>query len=224
MLNAISLKKSLTLSSRALCVTQYGVDQTRFFLMSEVNFGNDGDFSDEAMVRKVNANLANELGNLCQRTMSMVFKNCGKAVPAEIGEFTEQDKEVLAKAEALREKAATAVSIQAIHRYSEAMVEMVWDANKYIDDMAPWVLKKTDPARMETVLYVIMEVLRRVAILYQPIIPESSNKILDILTVPEDERTFAHLDTSPIKFGTPVSKPEGVFPRLELQTEELVDA
>ena len=108
------------------------------------------------------------------------------------------------------------------------MIEMVWEANKYIDEMAPWVLRKQDPDRMATVLYVIMEVLRHVAILYQPIMPESANKILDLLTVPETERTFAHLqqdndDDSSFRIqpGAPVSKPKGVFPRIEMP--ELVE-
>ena len=194
--------------------------------MSEVNFGNDGDFSDKAMVFKVNANLANELGNLVQRTLSMVFKNCGKAVPeVDSSSFTAKDEALLASARGLREKAATAMSTQAIQKYVEAMVGMVWEANKYIDEMEPWVLRKTDPERMATVLYVIMEVLRHTAILYQPLIPESANKILDLLAVPTDERTFAHLDDSyRVKAGAAISKPKGVFPRIELPAEELVEA
>jgi methionyl-tRNA synthetase len=192
--------------------------------MSEVNFGNDGDFSDKAMILKVNSNLANELGNLCQRTMSMVHKNCDQAVPI-IGPYTPEDEALLQSARCLREKAAVAISKQAIHNYVEAMVIMIVDANKYIDGQAPWVLRKTDPDRMATVLYVIMEVLRYSAILYQPLIPESSNKILDLLTVPSNERSFEHLnDTYRIKSGSPVSKPEGIFPRIELPAEELVDA
>lgn len=197
-------------------VEKYGVDQTRFFLMSEVTFGSDGDFTDDAMIRKCNSNLANELGNLCQRVVTLVFKNCGKAVPAEVGPYTPEDEEILAKARALREKAATAISNQAIHKYSEAMVSMVWDANKYIDTMEPWKLKKTDLDRMSTVLYVLMEVLRYTAILYQPLIPVSANKILDQLSVPEDERSFEHLDTCPVKFGAPISKAVAVFPRIEV--------
>lgn len=199
-------------------VEKYGVDQTRFFLMSEIGFGNDGDFSDDAFVRRVNSNLANELGNLCQRTLSMVFKNCGKAVPEKVGPLTEQDDALLASARGLRERAAVYIASQAIHKYVETMIEMVWEANKYIDDMAPWSLKKTDTARMDTVLYVILEVLRHVAILYQPLIPKSANKILDQLTVPKDERTFTHLtDDYKIKYGTAINQPEGVFPRLDVQ-------
>uniref|UniRef100_A0A7S2LM79 methionine--tRNA ligase n=1 Tax=Leptocylindrus danicus TaxID=163516 RepID=A0A7S2LM79_9STRA len=198
-------------------VEKYGVDQTRFFLMSEVTFGSDGDFSDEKMVQKVNSNLANELGNLAQRTLSMVFKNCGKAVPAEIGSYTAEDEALLAKAKELREVASTAIANQAINKYADACISLVWDANKYVDDMAPWALKKTDPERMTTVLYVLMETLRHVAIMYQPLMPASSNAVLDQLTVPAEERTFGHLDTSPIKFGAPISKPVGVFPRIEME-------
>lgn len=200
-------------------IEKYGVDQTRFFLMSEVNFGSDGDFSDGRMVQKVNTNLANELGNLCQRTLSMVFKNCEKAVPAEIGTFTEEDEALLAKARGLRQISGEAIASQSIQNYVAAMVGMIWDTNKYIDDMEPWILRKTDPDRMATVLYVIMEVLRYSAILYQPLIPQSANKILDLLTVPEEERTFDHLSPDfAIKPGNPISKPKAVFPRIEVET------
>lgn len=201
-------------------VEQYGVDATRFFMMADVSFGADGDFSHEKMVFKVNANLSNEVGNLCQRTLALVYKNCGKAVPSEVGAFTEDDEALLRSASALHAKAADAISTQAIHKYVEAIVAVVWEANQYIDKMEPWVLRKTDTERMATVLYVIMEVLRRVAILYQPIIPSSANKILDQLGVPEEERTFAHLETSQIKLGTPISKPKGIFPRFDVPTKD----
>ena len=205
------------------CIAQYGVDQTRFFLMSEVKFGSDGDFSDQALILKVNNNLANELGNLCQRTLTMVFKNCDKAAPTP-GDLTEEDEALLASARSLHERCATAISEQKIQKYANQLIEMVWDANKYIDTMAPWVLRKTDEKRMATVLYVIMEVLRHVAILYQPIIPGSANKILDLLSVPEDQRSFEHLegDAYHIQPGTPINKPEGVFPRIEVP--ELVES
>lgn len=204
-------------------VNTYGVDQTRFFLMAETNFGSDGDFSHSAMLLKVNNNLANELGNLCQRTLSMVFKNCGSAVPTP-GAFTEEDEALLASARGLHERCATAISEQKIQKYANELIEMVWDANKYIDAMAPWALRKTDEQRMATVLYVIMEVLRHVAILYQPIIPGSANKILDLLSVPEDQRSFEHLkgDAYNIQPETPISKPTGVFPRIEVP--ELVES
>lgn len=206
------------------CNGQYGVDQTRFFLMSEVNFGNDGDYSDTNMILKVNANLANELGNLCQRTLSMVFKNCGKAIP-EPGELTDEDEALLESARGLREQASAAIADQAIYKYIQVVVGMIWEANKYIDTMAPWALKKTDPDRMATVLYVILEVLRYSAILYQPVIPTSANNILDQLQVPLDERTFLHLnDDYKLKPSAPISKPQAVFPRIEVPEGELIEA
>lgn len=190
--------------------------------MAEVNFGNDGDFSDKAMVYKVNANLANELGNLCQRTLSMVYKNCNQAIPVH-GDFTDDDQQFLASAAALRELTAGAIAQQAIQKYVEIMVGMVVQANKYIDEQAPWVLRKTDFDRMQTVLFVIMEVLRHVAILYQPLIPDSAGKILDQLSVPIDCRTFDHLTTSHrIVPGTPIGQPVGIFPRMEVPDDALV--
>ena len=190
--------------------------------MAEVNFGNDGDFSDKSMVLKVNNNLANELGNLCQRTLSLVYKNCNQAVPETIGAYTPEDEVMLQSARTLRDRAAAAVSVQAIHKYVDALVTEIVATNKYIDEQAPWVLRKTDPARMATVLYVILEVLRYAAILYQPLIPESANKILDQLTVPDNERTFAHLDDKfRIQPGAPIAKPVGIFPRIEVP--ELVE-
>jgi methionyl-tRNA synthetase len=192
--------------------------------MSEVGFGSDGDFSDATMILKINNNLANELGNLCQRTLSMVYKNCNKSVPEKVGPFTVEDQALLESAKGLYERGAEAMAEQAIQKYVNELIEMVWHANKYIDEMAPWVLRKTDPERMATVLYVIMEVLRNVAILYQPIIPGSANKILDLLAVPEHERSFACLegDQYKIRPGAPISQPHGVFPRVE--ASELVEA
>lgn len=203
---------------------KYGVDQTRFFLMAEVGFGSDGDFSDQTMILKINSNLANEFGNLCQRTLSMVFKNCDEAVPKEIGTLTAEDEALLEAAKGLYGRCTDAMSEQAIQKYANELIEMVWSANKYIDEMAPWVLRKTDPERMATVLYVIMEVLRHVAILYQPIIPGSANQILDLLSVPADQRTFSCLngDEYKIQPGAPISKPMGVFPRIEIP--DLVEA
>ena len=190
--------------------------------MAEVKFGNDGDFSDKSMVLKVNNNLANELGNLCQRTLSLVYKNCQQAVPETIGPYTAEDEALLQSARTLCDRAAAAVAVQAIHKYVEVLVTAIVAINKYIDEQAPWALRKTDPARMATVLYVILEVLRYAAILYQPLIPESANKILDQLTVPDNERTFAHLDDEfRIQPGAPISKPVGIFPRIEIP--ELVE-
>ena len=144
---------------------------------------------------------------------------CNQAVPTQIQQFCSEDEGLLAKTRALRSTCGEAISHQAIHKYVAAMVSMIWDANKYIDDMEPWILRKTDEDRMATVLYVLMEVLRVSAILYQPLIPTSANEILDQLGIPKDERTFDHLETCSVELGTPISKPKGVFPRLEFDEE-----
>lgn len=199
-------------------VNIYGVDRTRFFLMSEVPFGNDGDFSDTAMIYKCNANLANELSNLCHRVCTLAYKNCNQAIPTP-GTFLPQDEEIIANAEALREKASTAIANQAISSYCQLMITMIKDANKYIDVMEPWQLKKTDPERMSTVLYVLLEIIRYAAVLYQPLIPDAASQILDQITVGKDERAFTQLKSCPLKPGAPMESPKIVFSRLEVPEE-----
>ena len=125
--------------------------------------------------------------------VELVYKNCDGATPSEVGDFTDNDETILVTARSLRHRTGGAISTQSIDRYVQHMISMVWDANRYIDAQAPWTLKKTDVGRMRTVLYVLMEVMRHVAILYQPLMPASSNAILDQLGVPSDERDFVHL-------------------------------
>jgi methionyl-tRNA synthetase len=133
-----------------------------------VSLGNDGDFSDKAMTLKVNSALANSLGNLCQRVLTLIYKNCDQAVP-KVGPYSEADEALLSTTRSLRGKCDKAMSDQTIQKYVDTLILMIVDANKYIDEMTPWVLRKTNTARMATVLYVLMEVLRFTAILYQPV-------------------------------------------------------
>jgi len=211
-------------------IQKYGIDQTRFFLMSEVTFGNDGDFSHETMIRKVNTNLSNEFGNLVQRTLSMIFKNCNKCIPNPPTNLQPEDKAIISKLQNLRTETDKAISTQAIHKYADIMINIVWDLNKYMDDTAPWALKKNgDMDRMNDVLYIVSNAIRYVAILYSPLIPASSNKVLDQLCVGVNERTLDHLDIAPWckddgdsdsnSDEIVISKPQPVFPRLELEVE-----
>jgi methionyl-tRNA synthetase len=209
--------------TNALLFFQFGVDQTRFFMMSEIAFGKDGDYSEQSFIYRVNNCLANQLGNLVQRTLSMAYKNCNAAVPENIGEFLPEDMALLERAYSLRQTASEHMSTQSILKYVEALIHLISQANTYIDEMAPWGLRKTNPDRMATVIYVIMETLRYAVIMYQPVIPDSASKILDALTVPKDERTFAHLsDAYKVQPGAKISKPEGIFPRIEIP--DLVEA
>lgn len=195
-------------------IATYGLDQTRYFLMREVPFGNDGDFSRAAMIRRINSELANGIGNLAQRTLSMIAKNCGAKVPAR-GAATDADQVLLGKAKALLGLMRQEFSVQAFHKALDHAWELIGAADRYVDEQAPWSLKKTDLARMEMVLYVLAEVLRHLSILLQPFMPDSMGKLLDQLAVPADQRGFTDIqdDAHALKPGTPLPPPEGVFPR-----------
>jgi methionyl-tRNA synthetase len=192
---------------------QYGVDQVRYFFMREVSFGQDGSYNHEAIVARINADLANDLGNLAQRSLSMIAKQLGGILP-EPGEFSENDKAILAQADAMLEASRTAMATQQIHQWLHTVWAVVAEANRYFAGEAPWALAKTDPARQKTVLYVTAEVVRQIAILAQPAMPLASAKLLDSLGIPADARSFAALGSgSRIEAGTVLPAPVGVFPR-----------
>ncbi len=190
---------------------QYGVDQMRYFFLREVSFGQDGNYNHEAIVARINADLANDLGNLAQRSLSMIAKQLEGMLP-EPGEFTDNDKAILAEADAMLGASRTAMATQQIHQWLNAVWAVVAEANRYFAGEAPWALAKTDPPRQKTVLYVTAEVVRQVAILTQPVMPDASAKLLDSLGVPESERAFKALGAR-IKAGTALPAPVGVFPR-----------
>lgn len=191
----------------------YGVDPIRYFFCREVPYGADGTYSHETVVNRVNAELANDIGNLAQRSLSMVAKNCEGKVPVR-SSFTEEDQELLRSAADLLEIVRTQMVKFEIHNYLGSVIEVVSAANRYFAAQAPWALKKTDPERMATVLYVTIEVVRYAAILLQPVVPASAAKLLDMLGVEPDERNFEHLDGAPLKPGTALPEPTGVFPRI----------
>src|SRR6201999_1349244 len=191
----------------------YGVDPFRFFLLREVPFGQDGSYSHEAIVNRINADLANDLGNLAQRSLTMVAKNFGGVLPAP-AELSANDTAMLAAADAMIGKAREAMKTQALHQVLNAVWAVVADANRYFAGEAPWALAKTDPARQRTVLYVTAELVRQVAILAQPAMPVSAAKLLNSLGIPENVRDFAALGAAArINPGTALPAPVAVFPR-----------
>jgi methionyl-tRNA synthetase len=199
-------------------IETFGLDQTRYFLLREVPFGSDGDFSRRAITQRKNSELANDYGNLCQRVLSMIAKNCDGKVPTP-GAFSEDDDAILAKAQGLIAEVRTTMDNQAFNDALEQIWVVIRAANGYVDHQAPWTLRKTDPARMETVLYVLAEVIRRIAMLTQPFMPDASAAILDQVAVAADKRNFADLDAMLVA-GTPLPAPQGVFPR-HIETEEV---
>ena len=195
----------------ASLIETFGVDQIRFFFLREVPFGKDGNYSHEAIVNRVNADLANDIGNLAQRSLSMIAKNCDGKIPT-CGSLSEQDQTILDAAARLLEVVREHHDRQAIHRALEAIWRVIGDANKYFAGEEPWALKKTDPERMATVLYVTATLIRQFAILTQPYIPDGAAKMLDLLAVPQDQRQFSDLKIELVS-GTELPKPSGVFPR-----------
>ena len=194
-------------------VDHYGVDPVRYFFLREVPFGQDGNYSHEAIVQRINADLANDLGNLAQRSLSMIAKNCEGRVPV-TGALTPADEAILARADGLLPLCRTAMDRQEIHAALSAIWAVVAEANRYFAGEEPWKLRKTDPARMATVLAVTAEVIRQVAVLAQPVMPTAAAKILDQLAVAPEQRTFASLGPAGrLVAGTPLPAPEGVFPR-----------
>jgi methionyl-tRNA synthetase len=196
-------------------VARYGVDQARYFMLREVPFGNDGNFSHEGALNRINSELANGLGNLSQRSLSMIYKNCDGKIP-ECGALTKEDEALLSAAQNdMLTKVRAHLDEQQFHKAIEIIMNVTNDANAYIDHQAPWGLKKTDPERMNTVLYVLAETIRCLALIMQPFTPQSASKMLDQIESAPNERGFEALNAGhALKSLTQIEKPEGIFPRL----------
>lgn len=207
-------------------VQSFGVDQVRYFFMAEVRFGQDGSYSPDAMVRRINSDLANDFGNLSQRVLSMINRNCEARVPKP-GVLSDADRALLdAAGGVLGGARAAMIDNLDIHSLLADVWRVVGEANRYVDAQAPWELRKSDPPRMATVLYVLAETIRGLAILAQPAVPDGAGRILDQLCVPGTgaARNFAAIadPAEALQPGTELPKPQGVFPRLSLPEEAAV--
>jgi methionyl-tRNA synthetase len=202
-------------------IDTYGVDQVRYFLLREVPFGQDGNFSEEALIGRINTDLANELGNLAQRSLSMVNKNLNGVAP-QPGRYTDADRELLTLADELLPTVRAHFDVPSMNNALEAIWLMLGAANRYFSAQEPWVLRKSDTPedqdRFRTVLYTTLEVVRIAALLVQPAMPASAAKLLDLLGQPADQRDFAAIATR-LAPGTPLPTPVGVFPRYVLESE-----
>ena len=194
-------------------VDTFGVDQVRYFLLREVPFGQDGSYSEDGIIARINADLANEFGNLAQRSLSMVAKNLDGVVP-EPGDFTSEDLEMLAAADGLLDRVREHYAATAMHLALEAIWSVLGAANRYFSAQEPWVLRKTDLQRFATVLYTTLEVVRIAALLSQPVMPESTAKLLDLLGQPADRRAFTAVPVR-LSAGVTLPAPTGVFPRYQ---------
>ncbi len=191
----------------------YGVDQLRYFFLREVPFGQDGNYSHEAIVTRINADLANDLGNLAQRSLSMIAKNLEGKAP-QLQNLLPQDEAILALADALPEKCRHLMQNFALHQILGEIWRVVAEANRYFATEEPWIIRKTDQARFEVILAVTSEVLRAVAIMAQPVMPVACAKLLDLLGVPDSARDFSHVGAKGrLDGGRLLPAPSGLFPR-----------
>jgi methionyl-tRNA synthetase len=206
------MSKSLgnVIDTRELAAT-YGLDQVRFFLLREKPFGGDGTISHPAIVNRINVELANGLGNLAQRSLSLIARNCGGKLPPR-GAGTADDTALLEAANVLPGIVRERMDRQAFHEALEEIWKVVRAGDGYIDRQAPWALKKTDPARMSDVLRVLVDTLRPIATVLLAFMPGSMARLLDQLGVPADRRGLADL-AAPLPDGTALPPPVGVFPR-----------
>lgn len=195
-------------------VETYGLDQVRYFLMREISHGGDGNFGRTQAVQRINSDLANGLGNLAQRTLSMIHKNCDAAIPTPQN-HTADDIALMEKAYGLADIVRPMFDEMKMNRALEYIWGLVAECDAYIDAQAPWVLRKSDPERMKIVLYTLAEVIRCLVIIVQPVMPEGASKILDQLSVAADQRDIQHMRADhALAGGVAIDKPVGVFPRI----------
>ncbi|MDA9163476.1 methionine--tRNA ligase [Rickettsiaceae bacterium] len=201
-------------------IDEFGLDQVRYFLMREINFGNDGNFSKENLVTRNNSELANKVGNLLQRTSSFVYKNCEQKIPpidsAYVAEFYQSElmQEILT---ITKDNVSKMESFQ-INKILDNIIHITEQANLYIDQEAPWALRKTDLEKMNKVLYSLLEMIRYIAIMLQPFVPDAAQKMLEQLNIPEDQRDFAKLTQKyALQPGAKINEPKPVFPRIEVK-------
>jgi methionyl-tRNA synthetase len=199
----------------------FGVDQLRYFLLREVSFGQDGSYSEEAIVTRCNADLANSFGNLAQRTLSQIFKNCDAYLPAIHG-HTEEDAALFdAVGAAVLTDMPAAYDKLALNQATDIWMNAVFACNAYVDAQAPWALKKTDPDRMETVLATLYICIAQLTVAISPVIPASAAALLEQMGIAPELRTFTGIAShwySPLaEGGFQLAQPKGLFPRLEVE-------
>jgi methionyl-tRNA synthetase len=197
-------------------VQEFGLDPVRYFLLREVPFGQDGDFSRQALVNRNNGELANALGNLANRTLSLIQRNCEATLPPPPATISDADSHFYADfVDSLPRRVAAAIDRQEFHLALETVFEAVREANGYITREQPWALKKTDPERMAVVLRVLHDALRAFATVLQPFMPTTMAKLLDQLGVPEEARGLTSLDT-PLPGGIVLPPPAPLFAKIEV--------
>ena len=196
-------------------IKNFGVDELRYYLTKEVSLGNDGNISLDSLTNCINNDLANNYGNLCQRVFSFLKKNCDSKVPA-CNKIQKEDEILLNNIINYLPKLKNLIDNQEINLYLKKVIEFSFEANKYFNDLAPWELKKNNPQRMNTVLYVILNQIRSISILLYPIIPISTSKVLDAFGIDKNERQIKSIENSSfLKPGVLIKKTDILFKKIE---------
>ena len=193
-------------------INQYGLDQIRYFVLREITFGNDGDFSISALKSRINADLSNDLGNLCQRSLTMINKHCNSRIPRG-NNISDTEKKFLAKLFDLLPELSLHIDNQEINLYLKKIWDIVAETNKYFNDSKPWELKDTNKESFENILYVTAEIIKQIAIMIYPAMPQTSVKILSLFSIEEDAIKIDSLNIN-IE-NTELSNVKPLFPRVE---------
>ena len=211
--NGIKISKSLgNVVDPEKLIAKYSADYLRYYLLREIQLGGDGRFSDEKLIERVNSELVNKIGNLFYRTTSFIYKNCGGIIPSP-DTFTESDRLILRRAYSIIKSMKKLLSEQNLKQMLEEIILLATEANIYIDTQAPWVLKRTDNVRMCTVLYILMEIIRVIAILLQPFTPNRACKILDYLQIKSRNHLALNNEHS-MEPGLRIELPSIIFNRI----------
>ena len=193
-------------------IAKYGLDQIRYFLLREITFGSDGDFSLSALKSRINADLSNDLGNLCQRSLTMIVKYCDSMVPGHEN-IKDVDKKFLSKISNDLDELSILIDNQEINVYIRKIWDIISDANKYFNDYKPWELKDSNRLAFNNVLYVTADIIKQIGVMIYPIMPNTSKKILDFFDIEIDHISFELLNTNVAKVKIDHIKP--LFPRVE---------
>ncbi len=196
-------------------IDKYGIDQLRYYLIKEVSLGNDGNISMKNLKNCINNDLANNFGNLCQRVFSFIEKNCDGKLPGP-AKFEKDDIHLLDNLINKTSELVDDINNQNLNDYIKKVVDFSFDANKYFNDLQPWSLKKTNIERMNTILFTIVLQIKNISILLSPIIPLSSEKILDIMNLEDEEKKLAAINKTDIfKHDLKFKKTSILFKKIE---------
>jgi methionyl-tRNA synthetase len=196
-------------------IDNYGIDQLRYYLVKEVSLGNDGSISMKNLTNCINNDLANNYGNLCQRVFSFVKKNCNNKIPKN-DNLKDVDYKLLNELKESIPKLIELMNKQNLNEYIKKIVSFSFDANKYFNDSEPWAVKKNDIKRMETIVFTIIEQIKNISILLNPIIPIATNKVLETMNISEEHRNIKSINKSDsLKHNLELKNLEILFKKIE---------